>query len=153
MVDTGIKQMIQKMTPSSMDVVTGKVLSANPLKIQLVNDEKIILTKEVLCIPRHLTDYSTTADVILGAGTIDSITVAGEGQHTHGPSGGHGGHTAGTGEHSHPGTEGEHQHHLQTYALTGASLKVYNALKQGETVFLLSFNYGKNYYILDREEN
>jgi hypothetical protein len=28
---------------------------------------------------------------------------------------------------------------------------VYNALKVGETVFILSFNQGKKYYILDRE--
>lgn len=34
--------------------------------------------------------------------------------------------------------------------VTGAAMTVYNALKAGETVHLLSLNKGKLYYILDR---
>lgn len=48
-------------------------------------------------------------------------------------SGSHGGHSSGNGSHSH-----------------SASITIYNALKVGETVHLLSLNHGKQYYILDR---
>ena len=50
-----------------------------------------------------------------------------------GTSGSHGGHNSGNGAHGH-----------------NASITIYNALKVGETVHLLSFNHGKQYYVLDR---
>lgn len=48
-------------------------------------------------------------------------------------SGSHGGHNSGNGAHDH-----------------SASITVYNALKVGEVVHMLSFNHGKQYYVLDR---
>ena len=130
---TSIKEMFQGMIPDSMGVVRGKVVSAAPLKIQVVNDDKLILSENLICVPRHLSDYTTTCDLMLGKGSLDSQTKN---------DGEHGGHVSGT---------GANQHALATFNIFNATLKVHNALKLGDTVYLLSFNEGKKYYVLDRE--
>lgn len=147
---TSIKEILQGMIPDSMGVVRGKVVSSSPLKIQVVNDDKLLLSENLICVPRHLSDYTTTCDLMLSEGSLDSQTKS-DGSHPHGTSGQHGGHTGGDGSHSHPDTEGAHSHKLSTFNIYSATIKVYNALKVGETVFLLSFNEGKKYYVLDRE--
>lgn len=147
---TSLKALFQSMTPESMSVVRGEVISASPLKIQIINDEKMVLHENIICLPRHLTDYSTKCDIVLGEGSVNSQTQLG-GAHPHGSSGTHSGHTGGDGAHSHPSSEGAHTHTLETFNVYGASIKIYNALKVGEIVFILSFNQGKKYYILDRE--
>lgn len=147
---TSLKGLFQGMIPVSVSVVMGKVVSASPLKIQVVNDDKLLLSENLLCVPRHLSDYTTTCDITLGDGSLSSQTKT-DGAHPHGPSGEHGGHTSGDGSHSHPATEGAHSHSLSTFNIYGATIKVHNALKAGETVYLLSFNEGKKYYVLDRE--
>lgn len=63
---TSIKEMFQGMIPDSMGVVRGKVVSAAPLKIQVVNDDKLLLSENLICVPRHLSDYTTTCDLMLG---------------------------------------------------------------------------------------
>lgn len=146
-----VKQLFQGMVPEAMEILQGKVISASPLKIQVVNDEKLVLTENIICLPRHLSDYTTTIDIQLGKGSINSVTRSGQGTHPHGSSGQHGGHTGGDGSHSHPASEGSHVHNVATFNISGATMTVYNALKVGETVYLLSFNHGKKYYILDRE--
>nr|DAL85211.1 MAG TPA: Protein of unknown function (DUF2577) [Caudoviricetes sp.] len=146
-----VKQLFQGMVPEAMEVLQGKVISASPLKIQVVNDEKLVLTENIICLPRHLSDYTTTVDISLDKGTINSATRSGQGTHPHGSSGEHDGHSSGTGAHSHPETEGAHVHNVATFNITGATMKVHNGLKAGETVYILSFNHGKKYYILDRE--
>lgn len=146
-----VKQLFQGMVPEAMEILQGKVTSASPLKIQVVNDEKLVLTENIICLPRHLSDYTTTIDIQLGKGFINSVTRSGQGTHPHGSSGQHGGHTGGDGSHSHPASEGAHVHNVATFNISGATMTVYNALKVGETVYLLSFNHGKKYYILDRE--
>lgn len=110
---TSLKQLIQGMTGDGVAVIQGKVLQASPLKIQAVNDEKLIISQNSLFVPRHLTDYTTTCYIA--------------------SSGSHGGHNSGNGAHTH-----------------SASITIYNALKAGEVVHLLSFNHGKQYYVLDR---
>lgn len=130
---TSLKGLFQKMIPDSMGVIKGKVVSASPLKIQVVNDDKLLLSENLICVPRHLSDYMTTCDLMLGKGTLDSQTYN---------DGEHGGHLSGT---------GANQHKLATFNIYSATLKVYNALKVGDTVYLLSFNEGKKYYVLDRE--
>jgi hypothetical protein len=123
------------MIPESMAVVRGKVISAAPLKIQVINDDKLILTENIICLPAHLQEYTTKCDILLSNGTIDSQTYN-------------------DGEHSQPdaGYGGAHVNHLQTFNIWNAVIKVHNALKVGEVVYILSFNQGKKYYILDREE-
>ena len=85
-------------------------------------------------VPRHLTDYTTQMTYTLGDGSLDSQTYE---------DGAHGGHAGGN---------GAHVNRLQTFALTKGTVTVYNALKVGEIVYLLRYNDGKKYYILDRKE-
>ena len=144
---TSLKGLIQGMIPDSMGVVMGKVVSASPLKIQVVNDDKLLLTENLICLPRHLSDYTTTATFTVGRGSLNSVTTV-SGNHEH-SGGSHGGHTGGSGEHEHGA--GPHNHPLASFTLTQGTLTVHNALRVGETVYLLSFNEGKKYYVLDRE--
>lgn len=148
---TSLKEAFQGLIPDSVGVIQGKVISAAPLQIQALNDDKLILSQNILCLPRHLSTYQTTIDIVLGKGSINSLTRAGQGTHSHGSSGEHGGHVSGDGAHGHPDTEGEHVHNVATFNIFGAGMTVYNALKVGDTVYILSFNQGKKYYILDRE--
>ena len=145
-----VKQLFQGMVPEALEILQGKVVSEKPLKIQILNDEKLVLSENIICLPRHLTNYKATIDIALGKGAISSVTTTGQGTHAHGTSGSHGGHEGGDGAHSHPATEGAHVHAAATFSLTGATMTVYNALKSGEIVYILSFNHGKKYYILDR---
>ena len=131
-----VKQLIQQMM-SSPDgaVIEAKVIGVGPLKVQATNDAKLIL------------DYTTTATFTLGKGSINAVT-EGDGRHNH-TGGTHGGHVGGDGSHEH-GPDGEHNHHLVTYTLTGGTITVFNALRVGDVVYLLPYNGGKQYYILDR---
>lgn len=95
-----LKQILQDMMPVSLEVIRGVVISENPLKIQVINDEKMIISENIMCLPRHLSSYQTTVDL---------------------PS------------------------------MSGVTMTVYNGLKIGEVVYILSFNHGKKYYIMDRE--
>lgn len=144
-----LKEAFQSIVPESMEVVRGVVLNDNPLKIQLTNDEKMTLNSNLIILPRHLSDYTAKCDIELDGGTISSETSS-AGEHTHGLNGEHEGHEDGDGSHEHLGAGG-HSHGLRSFKLIGASMKIYNALQTGERVFLLSFNKGKKYYVLDRE--
>jgi len=226
---TSIKGLLQGMIAENMNVtvIRGRVTSVYPLVVTAINDDKLVINENIICLPRHLTDYMQTCDIILsnGMGLIDSQTgVDGEhmhgphGEHPHGKSGWHphgesGGHehteirddedeiaylthketqiedenvsllaksavpldekydTIIGGGHKHPDTEGAHRHpktegahkhpatkesrhsHAQsTFNVYNATIIMHNALKLNEIVWLLSFNQGKKYYILDREE-
>jgi len=143
---TSLKGLFQGLVPDPCGILQGTVISASPLQIQAVNDEKLILPATVLIVPRHLTNYSATVDISVGRGTLSSVT---DNKGTHEHSGGeHGGHDSGNGSHDHNG--GEHSHALSTFSISGGSMTVYNALKSGEKVHLLSLNNGKKYYVLDR---
>ena len=143
-----VKQLIQQMM-SSPDgaVIEAKGIGGGPRKVQATNDAKLILNAASLVVPRHLTDYTTTATFTLGKGSINAVT-EGDGRHNH-TGGTHGGHVGGDGSHEH-GPDGEHNHHLVTYTLTGGTITVFNALRVGDVVYLLPYNGGKQYYILDR---
>jgi len=148
---TSLKELLQGIAPEAMTIIQGKVISSSPLEIQALNDDKHIINKNLICLPRHLSTYKTTVDIALGSGTINSVTRSGQGTHPHGSSGEHGGHVSGDGSHSHPDSEGSHVHNVATFNIAGASMTVYNGLKVGDIVYILSFNHGKKYYILDRE--
>lgn len=145
---TGLKGLFQSMMPEAPGVIEGYVTSAEPLQVTLANDSKMILTANSLIVPRHLTDYMVEVDLEKSAGKLVSKTTKDEGEHEH-DGGKHGGHESGDGTHSHDG--GKHVHTLSTFSLTSGMLHVYNALKKGDTVYLLQFNGGKKYYILDRK--
>ena len=165
--ETSIKEILKNMVPEAMEIVQGKVISSSPLLIQVVNDEKLVLNENTICLPRHLCDHTIKIDIELSGGSIYSHTFTDgqhphgqSGEHPHGTSGEHAGHEGGDGAHSHPSAEGTHGHPdsegahvnwLQDFNIYGATIKLYNALKYGETVYMLSFNHGKKYYVLDRE--
>lgn len=121
---TSIKQLIQGMTGDGVEVVQGIVKSVSPLKIQIVNDDKLTISSAITYVPRHLTDYSATVDIVQGNGTVSGRTA----------------------------TADDHTHALSSFNIYKATMTVYNALKVGETVHILSFNHGKQYYVLDRIE-
>lgn len=57
-------------TAQGVDATTGKVISAAPIRIQLSNDDKMILSSSTLVVLEHLTAYQAECDVTL---TIDGI--------------------------------------------------------------------------------
>lgn len=59
---TSIKQLIQQLMPKPNEIVIGKVLSANPLKVQVVNDEKLTLSSKTLIIPKRIADEPLKAN-------------------------------------------------------------------------------------------
>lgn len=117
---TSLKQLFQGMAGDGVEVLQGIVKSVGPLKIQIVNDEKLTIGPNITYIPRHLTDYST------------EVTVSWRTENASGGSG-----DAAYASHNH--------------AITGRkTITVHNALKVGDRVHVLSFNHGKQYYVLDR---
>ena len=144
---TSIKQLLQSMMGDGPQILMGTVISDNPLKIRIEGDDKLIIGADSAIIPWHLTDYTTTATYELDDGEIDSKT-EGDGKHYH-TGGTHGGHVSGSGSHIH-GPDGTHTHHLVSFALTNGTITVHNALKAGETVYVLALNNGKRYFVLDR---
>lgn len=149
--NTSLKQMIQELNKNGNEILLGIVKSINPLKIQIINDEKLIIGANNTYIPKHLTNYITTVDIVNGS--VDGSTVK-DGDHKHTYSGNT--ETAGDSEHSHK-YNGEtqpskHSHTISALNITGATMTVYNALKVGESVHIISFNHGKQYYVLDRVE-
>ena len=115
-------------------VIEAKVIGVGPLKIQATNDDKLILNAGSLVVPWHLTDYTTKMTYRLDKGTLDSETYN---------DGAHGGHVGG---------DGTHVNHLKTFNLYKGTMTVYNALKVGDMIYLLRYNDGKKYFILDRKE-
>lgn len=148
---TSLKGLFQGMSDAGVEVLQGIVKSASPLKIQIVNDDKLVIGPNITYVPRHLTDYTATVDIVQGKGSVQSQTST-DGSHTHSYSG----NTESAGDpshtHSYSGeTQGKaHSHSLSTFNIYGATMTVYNALKVGEKVHVLSFNHGKQYYVLDR---
>ena len=119
-----LKQVLQSLVTSNESTLQGVVISDLPLKIQIVNDEKLILGERALIIPNHLTNYKMTIDISLGStGDVDSKTKS--------------------------DTSG-HIHDLENFALTSVIATINNSLKTGEYVHLLALNKAKKYYILDR---
>ncbi len=136
--ETSLKQLFQGMQVKDIDIIEGEVISASPLKIKLINNEKMVLDKDIMVIPRHLTDYSVKVEITLPDEAILTSKTKEAGAHSH---------TAPDGSTS---TDGNHTHDLDTFSIKDAVMKVSNSLKKGERVYILSFNRGKQYYIMDR---
>lgn len=115
-----LKGLFQGMMPADAEIMQGNVISASPLKIQMVNDEKLIINERITVVPWHLSNYTTTC-------TID--------WNTENKSGGSGDASFSSHRHEIVGTK---------------QITVNNALKVGEAVYVLSLNNGKLYYVLDR---
>lgn len=125
-----ISEAIKGMGARNSELMQGVVISENPLKIQITNDSKLVITNISAIIPRHLTDYETTVDLeqttcspIIKAATELEIATDEVNQHAHA---------------------------VEEFAAYKVKIKVYNALKIGETVHILAVQNGKKYYVLDR---
>ncbi len=130
--ETSIKQLFQSMIPEGDELMEGVVIQTDPLKIQMTNDEKLIVNERITIVPWHLTDYKTRATYRKMDGTLDSQTLQ---------DGAHGGHMGG---------DGTHINHLDTFNLYKGIIIVHNALRKGDKLHILSLNHGKLYYVLDR---
>lgn len=53
---TSIKGMFQSMMPKGNDVVIGRVISENPVRVQVINDEKLT---PLPIVPQRLADLHT----------------------------------------------------------------------------------------------
>ncbi|MBO5610563.1 MAG: DUF2577 domain-containing protein [Eubacterium sp.] len=98
---TSISELIKTIANGSVstsDVYEGTVTSADPIKITLVNDAKIVLSSANLVVPEHLRKKTVTFTV---AGYTKTITIR-------------------------------------------------EALASGDKVYLLTYNNGKKYFVLDR---
>ncbi len=116
-----LKELFQGMVPQSISLCSGEVTSTSPLAVQISNRSKMIATGITLACPKHLTDYTAYM-------TVNHIT---------GDTGG------GSGDASF-----ESHHHSYSGK---KSFLVHDGLKVGEEVYLLCFNNGEMYYILDRK--
>ena len=64
MSNTSIRSAIINLGKSiAPSVLQGTVISTEPLKIQIANDSKLIISELITVVPWHLTDYETTADI------------------------------------------------------------------------------------------
>lgn len=136
---TSIKQIFQDMQVSNMEVVDGIVISASPLQIKLINNDKMILDKDITVIPMHLTDYKTKMTVIGASGSSLVGPTTEENAHSHScPDGG-------------TSTVPDHKHDLVSLKIIETEVIIHNALKKDDVVVLLGYNNGKSYYILDRK--
>ncbi len=122
--ETSLKQLIQQMSQHGRaELVQGKVISTSPLKIQILNDSKLVVSERITVIPRHLTDYETEMDIVWGGETSISSNTT---------------------------TADAHAHKLLDFNIYKAKAVVRNALKVGELVHIIVMQSGKKYYVLDR---
>lgn len=118
---TSLKGMLQDIAgKGAPEVVQGIVKSTEPLKIQIVNDEKLTISQNITFVPEHLTDYTTEVTVNWSTNTAS-------------------------------GGSGEAAYASHSHGITGRKkITVHNGLKVGDKVHLLSFNHGKQYFVLGR---
>ena len=115
---TSLKQLFQEIAgKGNTEVLQGIVKSVNPLKIQIVNDEKLIIGSNITYVQKHLKYYTTHYTITMGNDKINESVSDDSG--------------------------------LTDFALSG-NITIHNALQAGEKVHVLSFNHGKQYYVLDR---
>lgn len=105
------------------DFVFGKVISTDPLQIQV--DQKLILTKAQLVLTRSVTDFDTKVTLKKSDGWKTEERAG--------------------------GTLAEafasHDHDIE---LNEVKIKIHNALKSGEEVILLKKKGGQKYLVVDR---
>lgn len=125
--ETSLKQLFQGMIPDGDEIMEGTVIQIDPLKIQMTNDEKLIINERITIVPWHLTDYKTRATYRKMDGTLDSWTKPD----------------------SHHEIDGC-KHYLEDFNLYRGIIVVHNALRKGDKLHILALNHGKLYYVLDR---
>ena len=137
---TSIKGMIQQLAPEQIRMMLGEVISDDPLKVQVKNDEKLIIPKNLLVIPEWLTCHKYKAYI-----QTDAYMPCAE-----------------------PSNDEAHDKQIDTAAFvcnvacpSGAHpcaahqykaswIIIKNHLRAGDIVILLGFAGGKKYIVLDR---
>lgn len=124
--ETSLKQLFQSMIPEGSELMEGTVIQVDPLKIQMTNDEKLIITDRITVVPWHLTDYKTQMSfddpsVRQVFTTWDMAEIS----------------------ESAPAK-------ISMKTIIKHKITVYNALRLGDKLHILALNNGKLYYVLDR---
>lgn len=141
-----LKQLFQGMIPDGAEIMQGNVISVSPLKIQMVNDEKLIITERITIVPWQLTDYETEM-------SFDDPSIRNQisvGHRVPEP------HATLIELPDTPAETSEDvilQGEISFDEKVKHKITVYNALKVGDAVYVLSLNNGKLYYVLDRVHN
>lgn len=79
MSETSLKQAIQGLSHSSLDIIQGVVIAINPIQIKAVKDEKLIIKQDILIVPKHLTDQEFEFSISKGdSGSVDGPTEKGD---------------------------------------------------------------------------
>ena len=146
---TSLKQLFLSILPKDGGIVVGTVTKESPLTIQIENDEKLEISGSALLVPRNLTDYQ-----VKGAHGHKFHLLDSRGGEVTGlvgcPFEGDKDKPVGDYHKVESSKESAHIHSLKTFSIESGLLTVYNALKTGESVYLLRFNDGKSYYALER---
>lgn len=118
---TSIKGLIQGMADAGApELMQGIVKAVSPLKIQMVNDEKLVIGQNNTYIPEHLTDYTTEVTVNWATNTASGGSGYAEyASHSHGITG-------------------------------RKKITVHNGLKVGDKLHILVLNKGKQFFLLGR---
>jgi hypothetical protein len=130
------------------DLRFGKVVSINPLKVQVTN--QFTIPEALLIVPQHLKDY--TVSVSMNWDTTDV------GNHTHDYSGttentSGGSDLSAFASHGHAysgTTQGAGAHNHSVVSDGAKTITIHNALKVNDKVALIRKTGGQSYYILDR---
>ncbi|MBR5432148.1 MAG: DUF2577 domain-containing protein [Bacteroidales bacterium] len=77
---TSLKELFQGMIPSSCSLLQGTVISVSPLKIQIANDAKLVISAASTIIPKHLTDRTVKVTIPNSGGHSQYV---GSGIHSH----------------------------------------------------------------------
>lgn len=133
--ETSLKGLFQGMIPEAVELLQGTVIQESPLRIQMTNDSKLIISENITVVPRSLTDHELEADVRLAGGSIDSETGKALSPDSK---------TAGA-----YGSE-QHIHKLTDFTIVRGVITVHNHLAKGDKVHVLAIQNGKKYFVLDR---
>lgn len=127
--ETSIKQLIQNIIGGQMpEVLQGTVILEKPLKIQIEGDAKWIITEKNTFVPWHLTDYET--EITFDNPNIKQVFTTWDMAETL--------------------ESPESKISFKRPKTIKHKITVHNKLVKGEKVYVLSFNRGKQYYVLDR---
>lgn len=118
--ETSLKGLFQSLAGDGAEVWQGVVKSTSPLRIQAINDDKLVIGPNITYVPQHLTDYTT------------EVTVSWRTEATSGGSG--------------DTAFASHDHAI----IGRKKITVHNALKVGDRVHVLTYKHGKQHYVLDR---
>ena len=171
---TGIKEMIQGMITDDMEIILGIVISEDgaPLEIEIINDPKLILNENTAVIPWHLTDYRTWMSFD-NPSIKQKFNIYDRAEAEYLPQ------APWAGYEPHPPrpddipppvvtTTSDITYQKKNYRNTRSlqdeqgnvpefvdlpafhEVTIYNSLRKDDLLYILSFNHGKKYFVLDR---